>query len=78
MVANQTFNSLTAAWLRLQQHENGSICVGDSGSPSLFAGTDVIAGITVGGFGQCRNAVWDQRVDTPAARAFLIHYVDLP
>ena len=64
--------------LRLQQHEDGSICVGDSGSPSLFAGTDMVAGITVGGFGQCRNAVWDQRIDTPAARAFLIRYVALP
>ena len=78
LVANQTFNSLTAAWLRLQQHEDGSVCAGDSGSPSLFAGTDLIAGITVGGFGQCRNAVWDQRIDTPAARAFLIRYVALP
>lgn len=78
LVANQRFNSFTEAWLRLQQHEDGSVCVGDSGSPTLFAGTDTIAGITVGGFGQCRNAVWDQRIDTPAARAFLSHYVALP
>jgi V8-like Glu-specific endopeptidase len=77
-VAQQTFNSLTRAWLRLQQHVDGQVCFGDSGSPSLFAGSDVIAGITVGGLGPCRNTAWDQRIDTPAARAFLGQYVTLP
>ena len=77
-VAQQTFNSLTAAWLRLQQHVDGQICNGDSGSPSLFAGSAVIASITVGGLGPCRNTAWGQRIDTPAARAFLGQYVTLP
>ena len=77
-IARQTFNALTEAWLRLQQHVDGQVCSGDSGSPSLFAGSDVIAGITVGGLGPCRNTAWDQRVDTPAARAFLGRYVTLP
>ena len=77
-VAQQTFNSLTRAWLRLQQHVDGQVCFGDSGSPSLFAGSDVIAGILVGGLGPCRNTAWDQRIDTPAARAFLGHYMTLP
>ena len=77
-VAQQAFNSLTGAWLRLQQHADGQVCSGDSGAPTLFGGSDVIAGITVGGLGPCRNTAWDQRVDTPAARAFLGSYVTLP
>lgn len=77
-VAQQAFNSLTRAWLRLQQHGDGQVCYGDSGAPTLFAGSDVIAGITVGGLGPCRNTAWDQRIDTPAARAFLGGYVTLP
>jgi hypothetical protein len=77
-LAHQTFNSLTAAWLRLQQHVDGQICTGDSGSPSLFAGSAVIASITVGVLGPCRNTAWGQRIDTPAARAFLGQYVTLP
>jgi len=78
MVASQTFNSLTSSWMRLQQHENGSICFGDSGSPSLFSGTNRIATMTVGVFGQCENIAWNQRIDTASARAFLSHYVALP
>jgi hypothetical protein len=77
--AEQTFLSLTPGWLRVLEHEDGQICVGDSGSPSLFAGSDVIAGITasfVGGL--CQNSAGDERVDTPAARAFLGQYVTLP
>lgn len=78
-VAQQTFLSLTPGWLRVQQHENGQICIGDSGGPSLLGGSDVIAGITalvIGGL--CTNAAGDSRVDTPSARAFLGQYVDLP
>jgi hypothetical protein len=77
-VAQQTLNSLTGAWLRLQQHLDGQICTGDSGAPSLLAGSDTIAGITVGALGPCRNTAWSQRIDTPQARAFLGHYVALP
>ena len=77
-VAIQTFMSMTSSWLRLQQHEDGSACVGDSGSPSLFAGTNLIAAIHVGGVGQCRNTAWEQRIDTPSARAFLSRFVQLP
>ena len=77
-VAQQTFKNLTRAWLNLQQHLDGQVCTGDSGAPSLFAGSNVIAGITVGALGPCNNTVWDQRIDTPAARAFLGGYVTLP
>jgi hypothetical protein len=77
-VAHQTVNALTPGWLKLQQHVDGQICAGDSGAPSLFAGSDVIAGITVGGLGPCRNTAWAQRIDTPTARAFIGAYVALP
>jgi hypothetical protein len=78
-IAQQTFLSLAPGVLRVQEHGNGQICVGDSGAPSLFAGSNVIAGITssfVGGL--CQNAAGDERVDTPSSRAFLGHYVTLP
>ena len=41
----------------------------------LFAGSNVLAGITIGGDGP---VLFDQRVDTAAARAFLGQYVTLP
>jgi V8-like Glu-specific endopeptidase len=77
--AEQSFLSLTPGWLRVQEHEDGQICVGDSGSPTLFAGSNVIAGITTAFLGGlCQNSAGDERVDTPAARAFLGQYVTLP
>ena len=78
-LAEQTFLSLTPGWLRVQEHADGQICVGDSGSPTLLAESNVIAGITtafVGGL--CTNSAGDERLDTPAARAFLSQYVTLP
>jgi hypothetical protein len=58
------------------------ICTGDSGSPSLLAGTDLVLGITSVEWSlagaECESGPWEQRVDTPAARAFLSHYVPLP
>jgi hypothetical protein len=81
-VAGETFLSLTPGWLRLQMHEDGQLCIGDSGAPSLVGTSDVIAGIFIGSLslsgGQCESAAWDQRLDTPGARAFLTQYVTLP
>ena len=77
-VAQQRFLSLTPEWVRLGLHENGATCAGDSGSPSLVGDSDVIGGITIGGPSGCKNVVWDMRVDTPSARAFLGQYVTLP
>jgi hypothetical protein len=80
MLAQQTFTSLTPAWLRLRMNGGAEVCTGDSGSPSLIG--NVVAGITVGesslSGGQCQSQVWDMRVDTPSARAFLGQYVALP
>lgn len=78
-VARQSFLSLTQSWLRVLQHEDGRVCGRDSGAPSLFGETDVIAGINIGSLGQqCTSAAWNMRVDTPSARTFLGQFVALP
>jgi V8-like Glu-specific endopeptidase len=81
-LAQETFASLTAAWLRLHISDGATACIGDSGAPNLLAGSNVIAGIfiledSLGG-GQCQSQPWDMRVDTPSARTFLGQYVALP
>lgn len=77
-LAHQSFDSLTPAWLRVGEHLDGQICSGDSGSPGLLGGSNVIAGITAVDFPGCDNAAWDMRLDTAPHRAFLAQYVTLP
>lgn len=82
-LAEENLGSVTSGWLRLQVDGGASVCIGDSGAPSFIGGSDVVAGITIGGQsingGQCQSPPWDQRVDTPSARAFLGAYgVTLP
>lgn len=81
-LATAAFASLSPSWLRLRGLGSSEICQGDSGSPSLVAGTDVVVGITdlvmsLDG-GECESGAWEERIDTPAARAFLDDYVTLP
>ena len=51
----------------------GHACVSD---------TELVLGITAVEWSlagsECESTPWEQRVDTPAARAFLGHYVSLP
>jgi hypothetical protein len=81
-VARETFASLSPGWLRLRTNGDAGVCNGDSGSASLFGGSNVVAGITALEWslsgGQCESSPWDQRVDTPSARAFLGQYLALP
>jgi hypothetical protein len=82
MLADEVFTSLSPGFLRLQASGGADICVGDSGSPSILSGTNLVVGITavewsLGG-SECESNPWEQRVDTPAARAFLGQYVALP
>lgn len=81
-LATEVFTSLSPGWLRLQTAGGADICTGDSGSPSVLAGTDLVLGITSVQWsldgGECESAPWEQRVDTPAARAFLRQWVPLP
>jgi hypothetical protein len=81
-LAREAYASLSPGFLRLRATERADICIGDSGSPSLLAGTDLVLGITAVEWSlagsECVSEPWEQRVDTPGARAFLAHYVDLP
>jgi hypothetical protein len=80
--AQEVFTSLGSDFFRVRMVGEADICLGDSGGPSLFGSSSLIAGITVlqfsGSGGECRSDPWDQRVDTPAARAFIGQYVTLP
>jgi hypothetical protein len=81
-VAQETDTSLSPGWLRLRMNGGAEICTGDSGSPSILGGSNVVAGITTGetslSGGRCTSQPWDTRLDTPSARAFLGQYVTLP
>lgn len=74
-----SFQSLTPGWLRLHQSD-GHVCFGDSGGPTLLGNSNVLLGITItaGNLELCDADAWDMRLDTPAHRAFLGHYVPLP
>lgn len=81
---DQTFLSLTDAWLRLSQNSatgSGGTCYGDSGGPHFIwadgVETNVIAAITAWGDAPCIASEWDYRIDTPMAREFLATYVTL-
>jgi hypothetical protein len=81
-LADEAFASLSPGWLRLRAEGSAEICTGDSGSPSILAGTDLVLGLTSVEWSlagsQCESGPWEQRVDTLAARAFLSRYVPLP
>lgn len=77
-VVREKFLALAGDKLQLQMHENGSTCTGDSGSPALFEGTNLIASISVAGDAACRNYDEHQRLDTPEVREFLAEFVALP
>jgi hypothetical protein len=75
-------SGLTAAWLRLLQNPQatglGGICLFDSGSPQFLPGTRTIVSTTSNANGSCHAINSNYRLDTPAARAFLAHYLTLP
>ncbi len=81
-LATEAFSSLSPGFLRLHSTGPADVCTGDSGSPSVLAGTDLVLGLTAVEWslsgGECESGPWEQRVDTPGARAFLAQYVDLP
>jgi hypothetical protein len=81
-LADEVFTSISPGWLRLRAVGSATICIGDSGSPSILSGTTLVLGLTdfdwsLAG-GECESTPWEQRVDTPAARQFLGQYVPLP
>ena len=78
MLASQGFFSLSDAWLRLSMLNGGRSCTGDSGSPSFLGDTDLVVAIGIGGDFECAAMNAALRLDTPSARAFLGHFVQLP
>lgn len=75
-----TVTGLTRAYVLYNQNPNGigtgaGVCYGDSGSPNLFAGTDVIISVTSGGNRNCNANNYNTRVDTEDAREFLARFV---
>jgi hypothetical protein len=80
-LADEVFASLSPGWLRLRAAGKAEICTGDSGAPSLLAGTNLVLGVTSVEWSlagsECESGPWEQRVDTAAARAFLSQYVPL-
>jgi hypothetical protein len=81
-LAQERFAGLSDGWLRLSAVGDDEICTGDSGSPAILAGTDMVAGITdlepsLDG-GECESGTREQRIDTAASRAFIGQYVPLP
>jgi len=78
MVTDQTFFSLTDSWLRLSMLDGGRSCTGDSGAPQFLGNTDLVVAIGIAGDSHCEAMNAALRLDTPAARAFLGQFVELP
>ena len=80
-VATGTLNAVNKNWLRISMNPstgNGGTCYGDSGGPNFLGTTDIVAATTISGDSTCRSTNVDYRMDSPAARAFLGHWVTLP
>jgi len=73
---------LTKAYVLYNENSNatggGGTCFGDSGSPQFIKGTRQIVSVTFLGDPLCRATESNTRIDTPAARAFLGQYLNLP
>jgi hypothetical protein len=79
--ADQGFRSLTKSWLNLSMNPStgsGGTCFGDSGGPHFLGNSNLVVSLTVTGDRFCRATDVTYRTDTPAARAFLDDFVDLP
>jgi secreted trypsin-like serine protease len=84
---DQSFNSLTAAWVDFTMlptgaNDSGGTCYGDSGGPHFIhldgVETDIVVATTITGDAQCKALDKDYRMDTPNARSFLAGFVTLP
>jgi len=77
------FQSLTPSYLQLLGNsalgaDIGGSCFGDSGGPKFIHSTNIAVAVQSGGDASCRAHGYSQRLDTPAARAFLGQYLVLP
>jgi hypothetical protein len=82
--ATAPIQALTPRWLRIQQTPDatgqGSLCLGDSGSPQFLGGSD--SNLVISVFSHhattCRGTSRAQRLDTPSAQEFLTEFATLP
>ena len=69
------FQSLTQTFLKLLENTvstgEGGACYGDSGSPVLRPGGDVVYAVTTGGNHVCRSSAQKQRLDLPEVLEWL-------
>jgi V8-like Glu-specific endopeptidase len=80
MVATGTLNATNPAWLRISMNpatDNGGTCYGDSGGPNFLGASGTVSAITITGDTVCRATNVVYRLDTAAARSFLLQYVPL-
>ncbi|MEO6570619.1 MAG: trypsin-like serine protease [Ilumatobacteraceae bacterium] len=81
MTAIGRLNAVNPAWLRISMNparNDGGTCYGDSGGPDFLGTSDTVAAITITGDAVCRSTNVVYRLDTQAARMFLMRYVDVP
>ena len=77
------FKALTSDWLGLLMNSHatgeGGVCLGDSGGPKFLDGSpSMVLAVTSWVDAACRATNFNQRLDTPPARAFLGQFVSLP
>jgi len=82
-VSKSPFKALSSDWLGLLMDSHatgeGGVCFGDSGGPKFLDGTPtMVLAVTSWVDAACRATNFNQRVDTPSARAFLGQFVSLP
>jgi hypothetical protein len=80
-VATASFERLSPTHLATDAVTNlgeGTNCYGDSGSPHLVAGTDIVVATSSWIQPLCRSWSYSVRLDTPDIRAFLAPFVQLP
>ena len=82
MASLSPFMALTGSRLGLLMNQEatglGGDCNGDSGAPKFLQGTNTIVATVSWGDAMCRATSWNQRLDTPSARAFLGQHLELP
>ena len=82
--AQAPFQALTPMHLRLQlttgASVGGGLCAGDSGSPQFLGDSNLAVSLLTNSnlSDSCGGAQAMERLDTPAVRAFLGQYVELP
>ncbi|MEO6651919.1 MAG: trypsin-like serine protease [Ilumatobacteraceae bacterium] len=75
MTAVGRLNAVNPAWLRISMNpalNDGGTCYGDSGGPNFLGTSDTVAAITITGDAVCRATNVVYRLDTRAARMFLV------